>query len=159
MGQYVNDRPYAAGSFLSVAVAQVYGSALGGRCKERPALAEAPLPLTAAVHGLPGRGGETLIRNLFEPLGYAVSAREIPLDPAFPEWGAGRYFDVTLTATTRLCDLLGHLYVLMPVLDDQKHYFVGEEEVDKLLRHGAGWLADHPLRDEITRRYLRQGAA
>lgn len=32
LGQYVNDRPYAASSFLSVAIAQVFGSALQGRC-------------------------------------------------------------------------------------------------------------------------------
>jgi 3' terminal RNA ribose 2'-O-methyltransferase Hen1 len=47
------------------------------------------------------------------------------------------------------------LYVLIPVLDDEKHYWVGSDEVEKLLRHGEGWLALHPERDTIARRYLR----
>ena len=151
LGQYVNDRPYASGSFLSVALAQVYGSALGGRCKDRPELPDAPLPLSATVYGLPCRGGETFLRGLFEPLGYAVTAERLPLDDQFPQWGEGRYFHVTLAATTKLSDLLGHLYVLVPVLDDNKHYYVGEAEVDKLLRHGEGWLAGHALPGDTGR--------
>src|SRR5215831_14150504 len=47
LAQYVNDRPYTASSFLSVAIAQVFGSALQGRSKDRPELAGTPLPLTA----------------------------------------------------------------------------------------------------------------
>jgi 3' terminal RNA ribose 2'-O-methyltransferase Hen1 len=156
LGQYVNDRPYAAGSFLSVAIAQVYGSALGGRSNERPALVDQPIPLAATVHGLPCRGGEGFLRELFEPLGYDVTAQRLPLDENFSEWGEGRYFNVTLTATTKLADLLGHLYVLIPVLDDQKHYYVGQDELEKLLHRGEGWLGEHPLREEIARRYLNR---
>src|SRR5438094_4742615 len=153
--QYVNDRPYVASSFLSVAVAQVYGSALAGRSKDRPGLAETPIPLEARLAVLPCRGGEPFLRRLFEPLGYAVTAVRHPLDEQFPEWGEGPYHTVTLAATRRLHELLSHLYVLVPVLDNDKHYWVGEAEVEKLLRHGEGWLASHPERDAITRRYLK----
>ncbi|MFN8527070.1 MAG: 3' terminal RNA ribose 2'-O-methyltransferase Hen1 [Anaerolineae bacterium] len=153
--QYVNDRPYAASSFLSVAIAQVYGSALAGTCKDRPELAETPIPLEAVITALPCRGGETLLRRLFEPLGYTVSAQHAPLDPAYPSWGESAYYNVTLSHTVRLADLLTHLYVLIPVLDDEKHYYVGEPEVEKLLRHGEGWLSDHPEKALITRRYLK----
>ena len=153
--QYVNDRPYVASSFMSVAISDVYGTAMAGRSTERPALAEAAMPLVARVAVLPCRGGEEFLRRLFEPLGYAVTVIQHPLDGATPEWGASRYFRVELSATTRLSELLTHLYVLIPVLDDDKHYWVGADEVDKLLRHGAGWLAAHPERDGITRRYLR----
>jgi 3' terminal RNA ribose 2'-O-methyltransferase Hen1 len=153
--QYVNDRPYVASSFLSVAIAQVYGSALSGRCKDRPALADAPLPLRAKLAVLPCRGGEGFLRRLFEPLGYAVAARRHPLDERFPEWGEGPYFTAELSACCRLRELLSHLYVLVPVLDDDKHYWVGEAEVEKLLRHGEGWLAAHPEREQIARRYLK----
>jgi 3' terminal RNA ribose 2'-O-methyltransferase Hen1 len=155
LDQYVNDRPYVASSFLSVAVARVFGSALAGRCADRPELAETPLPLMARLAALPCRGGDVLLRRLFEPLGYAVAATRHPLDPAFPDWGDSRVFSVALAATTRLRDLLTHLYVLVPVLDDDKHYWVGDDEVDKLLRHGAGWLAEHPEREQIARRYLK----
>jgi 3' terminal RNA ribose 2'-O-methyltransferase Hen1 len=159
LAQYVNDRPYVASSFLSVAIAQVYGSALAGTCKGKEELAEAPLPLTARLSALPcRRGGEPFLRRLFEPLGYAVSATRHPLDEQFPEWGEAPYFTVELAATIRLADLLSHLYVLVPVLDDEKHYWVSADEVEKLVRHGAGWLATHPEKEQIAARYLkRQG--
>ncbi|HJT78099.1 MAG TPA: 3' terminal RNA ribose 2'-O-methyltransferase Hen1, partial [Gemmataceae bacterium] len=131
------------------------GSALAGRSKERPELAGTSLPLEARLAVLPCRGGEGFLRRLFEPLGYAVSARRHPLDEHFPEWGESAYYTVTLRADCRLCDLLTHLYMLVPVLDDDKHYWVGEDEVEKLLRHGEGWLAAHPEREAIARRYLK----
>jgi 3' terminal RNA ribose 2'-O-methyltransferase Hen1 len=152
---YVNDRPYAASSFLSVAIAEVYSSALNGRSKDRPELVDTPLPLHVRIGVLPSRGGEPLLRRLFEPLGYSISAEGYILDEEFPEWGMSRYLTVELTHTIPLRSLLTHLYVLIPVLDDEKHYWVGEDEVEKLLRHGEGWLAAHPERELITRRYLK----
>jgi 3' terminal RNA ribose 2'-O-methyltransferase Hen1 len=153
--QYVSDRPYAASSFLSVAIARVFGSALAGRSKGRQTLADSPLPLLARVSALPCRGGEGFLRSLFEPLGYEVTASRQPLDSRFPAWGESAYFNVELSARCRLSDLLTHLYVLVPVLDDDKHYWVGEAEVEKLLRHGEGWLAAHPQREAIAYRYLK----
>lgn len=154
--QYVNDRPYVASSFLSVAIAQVYGSALAGRSKDKPELVETALPLTAKLVVLPCRSGETFLRRLFEPVGYTVTAQHHALDAEFPDWGESPYFTVELQGTVRLQDLLSHLYVLLPVLDDEKHYWVGDEEVDKLLRHGEGWLASHPEREVIAKRYLKR---
>jgi 3' terminal RNA ribose 2'-O-methyltransferase Hen1 len=155
LDQYVNDRPYVASSFLSVAIARVYNTALGGRSKERPELVEQPLPLRARIAALPCAGGEGLLRRLFEPLGYAVHAIDHPLDEQFPEWGESRYFTVELECEMRLRELLAHLYVLVPVLDAEKHYWVGEDEVEKLLRRGEGWLASHPERELIVNRYLK----
>lgn len=155
LAQYVNDRPYVASSFLSVAVSQVFRSALAGQSKDRPELAAAAIPLEARLAAVPCRGGESFLRGLFEPLGWAVEATAHPLDPAMPGFGDSRYFTVTLTGTRRLAELLAHLYVLVPVLDDEKHYWVGDDEVEKLLRHGEGWLATHPMREVITRRYLK----
>jgi 3' terminal RNA ribose 2'-O-methyltransferase Hen1 len=152
--QYVNDRPYVASSFLSVAIAQVYGSALSGRSRERAELVEMPLPLSAKIAVLPCRGGEALLRRLFEPLDYTVTAQRHALNERFPEWGDSPYFTVELAGTQRLQELLSHLYVLIPVLDDEKHYWVGSDEVEKLLRHGAAWLSGHPERELIANRYL-----
>ena len=154
--QYVNDRPYVASSHLSVAIASVFGSALAGNSKERPELAELAIPLEARISVVPSREGEDLIRKLFEPLGYTVETQGHPLDGRFPEWGDSPYFSVGLTAESRLRDLLAHLYVLLPVLDDDKHYWVGDDEVAKLLRFGEGWLNRHPQRDLISRRYLKR---
>jgi 3' terminal RNA ribose 2'-O-methyltransferase Hen1 len=153
--QYVNDRPYVASSFLSVAISQVFGTAMTGRSRDRQELADTQIPLEATIAVLPCRGGEPLLRRLFEPLGYVVDAQRHVLDPAFPEWGDSRYFTVTLTATKRVADLLRHIYVLVPVLDDSKHYWVGDAEVEKLLSKGEDWLAAHPERELIARRYLR----
>jgi 3' terminal RNA ribose 2'-O-methyltransferase Hen1 len=141
---------------MSVALAQVYGSALTGQSRERPALAATALPLTARLAVVHCRGGETILHQLFAPLGYTVTAESHPLDAAFPEWGASNFFTVSLTGTMRLVTLLTHLYVLLPVLDDEKHYWIGEDEVAKLLRRGEGWLAQHPERALITQRYLRR---
>ncbi len=153
--QYVNDRPYVASSFLSVAIAEVYGTALAGNCKTRPELAEQPLPLQARLAVIPSSGSEKLIRALFEPLGYQVTVQGHILDEKFPEWGQSNLFTVDLSAELRLKDLLAHIYVLAPVLDDSKHYFVGEDEVNKLLARGEGWLQGHPARELIVERYLR----
>jgi 3' terminal RNA ribose 2'-O-methyltransferase Hen1 len=155
LDQYVNDRPYVASSFLSVAINDVFGTAMGGRSKERPELAATAIPLLARVAVLPCRGGEGFLRRLFEPLGYAVSAVAHPLDETDPESPPSRYFTVELSATKLVSELLSHLYVLVPVLDDEKHYWVGLDEVQKLLRHGEGWLASHPERETIAQRYLR----
>ncbi|MEO8972143.1 MAG: 3' terminal RNA ribose 2'-O-methyltransferase Hen1 [Ktedonobacteraceae bacterium] len=153
--QYVNDRPYAASSFLSVAIAEVFGTALQGRCAKRPALVDQPLPLEANITVVPCRGGEVLLKQLFEPLGYSVTAKQHMLDEYHPEWGMSPYYSISLQNTCRLCELLTHLYVLIPVLDDDKHYWIGEDEVEKLLRHGKGWLEKHPERELIARRYLK----
>lgn len=154
LAQYVNDRPYVASSLLSVAMAEVFGSAMAGRSGERPETAATAIDLEATLPVLPCRGGEDVITRLFVPLGYEVEAHRLPLDEQFPEWGESAYFHVRLRATVRLANLLSHLYVLIPVLDDEKHYYVGDDEVDKLLARGAGWLPWHPEKNLITDRYL-----
>jgi 3' terminal RNA ribose 2'-O-methyltransferase Hen1 len=155
LDQYVNDRPYVASSFLSVAIARVFTTALAGKSKARPELAEKALPLRAHLSALPCAGGDGILRRLFEPLGYVVHAVNHPLDEKFPEWGDSRYFTVDLDGELRLQDLLSHLYVLVPVLDAEKHYWVGDAEVEKLLRRGEGWLPGHPDRELIVNRYLK----
>jgi 3' terminal RNA ribose 2'-O-methyltransferase Hen1 len=155
LAPYVNDRPYATSSFMSVVLGKVFSTAMAGRSKERPELAMQAIPLEARLPVTPCRGGGEIARRLFEPLGYEVTTETIPLDPRFPAWGDSRYLDLTLTATVTLKALLGHLYVLLPVLDDDKHYWVGPDEIDKLLRRGGDWLSSHPDRELITHRYLR----
>ncbi|GHH84764.1 3' terminal RNA ribose 2'-O-methyltransferase Hen1 [Streptomyces sulfonofaciens] len=154
LAQYVNDRPYAASSLFAVALGGVFSSAMKGRCKARPDLVDQPLPLRIEVPVLPAAGGPALVRALFEPLGWTVTAEPVPLDAAFPSWGDSRYVRLVLEGDQRLARALCHLYVLLPVLDDAKHYWVASDEVDKLLRAGEGWLPGHPEQVLITRRYL-----
>lgn len=143
LAEYVNDRPYAASSLMSVALVTVFKTALEGL---KPELAQTPIPLTAELPAVPARGGEELVHKLFAPLGYEVATSDI---------GSRCHVGLTLTATIRLSALLTHLYVLLPVLDDEKHYWVDAAEIEKLLRRGEGWLDTHPERELITRRYLK----
>lgn len=158
LAEYVNDRPYVASSFLSVALVTVLGSAMAATCNDHEQLAAAAIPLTAWLPVVPAPGGEELVRGLFEPLGYRVEVEPIELDATYPQWGESRYVGLRLSGECRLADLLTHLYVLIPVLDDDKHYWVDDAEIEKLMRRGAGWLPAHPERDLIVRRYLKRQA-
>ncbi|MYT28143.1 3' terminal RNA ribose 2'-O-methyltransferase Hen1 [Streptomyces sp. MspMP-M5] len=154
LGRYVNDRPYAASSLLAVALRSVFASAMRAQCAARPELARQPLPLRIEVPVLPARGGAGLVERLFGPLGWSVRAEPLPLDETFPEWGDSRYVRLVLEGKRELARALRHLYVLLPVLDDAKHYWVTPDEVDKLLRAGEGWLEHHPEQQLIVGRYL-----
>lgn len=156
MDQYVNDRPYAASSFLAVGMGRAWREAIAGQSKDRQNLADTAIPLEAHVTPLPARGGAGLVRDLFAPLGYEFIVEPIPLDQVRTDWGDSPYVALTLKATTRLSALLTHLYVLIPVLDDRKHYFVGDDELQKLMAKGDGWLAEHPLKELIVSRYLKR---
>ncbi|GHH81558.1 3' terminal RNA ribose 2'-O-methyltransferase Hen1 [Streptomyces capitiformicae] len=155
LAQYVNDRPYAASSLLAVALSGVFSSAMSGRCNARPDAPAEARPLRIEIPALPARGGPDLVVKLFQPLGWTVTAEAVPLDTEFPEWGDSRYVRLVLESQSlTLAEALRHLYVLLPVLDDAKHYWVAPDEVDKLLRAGEGWLPDHPEQKLITSRYL-----
>ncbi len=151
---YVNDRAYVASSFMSVAIGKVFGTALAGNCKHRPQLVDTPIMLTTQIACVPSKGGSDLIKGLFEPLGYQIEVERYPLDDAFPQWGDSYYYSVELTQEIKLQELLRHLYILIPVLDKEKHYYIGEAEVEKLLSKAGSWLPEHPLKDLITQRYL-----
>ncbi len=154
--QYVNDRPYGANSFLSVAIGRLFTTALSGKSKERPELAAAPISLIAKLPVIAVRGGEDLVRRLFEPLGYKMQVTRLPLDEQFPEWGESPYVSLEISASVPLQTLLTHLYMLIPVLDNEKHYWVGEDEIEKLLKRGEGWLGQHPEKELIVARYLKR---
>lgn len=143
--QYVNDRPYAANSYLAVAIAEAFGTAMGGRSRERQELADAAIPLEIEVPAV--RGPADLVERFFAPLGWTVTATPI---------ASGRYVDLRLEGTQRLRDALSHVYVLLPALDDRKHFWVGEQELETILARGEGWLAEHPERDAILSRSVRR---
>ena len=148
---YVTDRPYVAGSLLSVAITRTLGSALAGQSADRPDRVDEVMPLVATLAAVHAPGGDWTIRHAFEPLGYVVT-----IDWSEGEAGAmPTVARVTLQGDQTVRDLLRHLFILVPVVDGSKHYYVGVDEVDKLLRHGEGWLASHPERDWVVHRYLR----
>ncbi|HEX9996074.1 MAG TPA: hypothetical protein VGB45_02950, partial [Abditibacterium sp.] len=126
LAQYVNDRPYVASSFLSVAIAGVLRSALNGVCKELPELATLEIPLEIQIEGVPC--SEETARNLFEPLDCEVSVEKFALN-GNSAWGDAPFVRLHLKTRKRLSEMLAHLYVLLPVMDDDKHYYIGEDEV------------------------------
>jgi 3' terminal RNA ribose 2'-O-methyltransferase Hen1 len=152
--QYVNDRPYVASSFMSVAIAKAFSTALNGKCKDKPELVEIVMPFEISIASLPSpKGGERLIRKFFEPLGYEVNLTRHPLDTKF-DWGESRYYSLTLKGSKTTQEVLSHLYVLIPALDNDKHYFIDKSEIEKLLEKGGDWLREHPEREQIVQRYL-----
>ena len=155
LGQYVNDRPYVASSFMSVALSKAFSTAMNGKCSNKPDLVKIKMPFEVNISVLPApKGGEHLIRKLFEPLGYEVTVVRHVLDEKFKDWGESKYYTVKLANTITTQELLQHLYVLIPALDNDKHYYVSQNEIEKLLEKGKGWLSSHPEKEEITRRYL-----
>ena len=155
LDHYVNDRPYAASSFLSVALARTLRDTMAGRAPAREELAETEIPLELTISPIPCRGGDEIVRRIFEPLGYAVALQSVPLDEENPNWGDSPYKTLQLKGQMRLADAITHLYVLIPVLDNAKHYWVGDDEVKKLISRGGEWLQAHPDRDLIAHRYLK----
>lgn len=153
LAQYVNDRPYVASSFLSTAISKTYGTALGGNCKHNQNLAQKKINLEAKISVIPARGGQDSLKELFEPLGYKVDVIHHPMIKK--NFGEGHYYTLTIKKKTCLVDLLRHVYILIPVLNNNKHYWVGKDEVDKLLTKGKGWLEEHPNKEKIVSRYLK----
>lgn len=143
--QYVNDRPYTASSFLSSAMLAFFSTAMSGRSKERQEVADSEIPLEFELPVLRMKSGEEFVRGLFEPLGYELEFVAV----------GGKFVTLKGKITTRIRDFLTHLYILIPVVDDDKHYYVDKNEIDKLLNRAKDWLPTHPLKDAIIRKFLR----
>ncbi len=155
LDQYVNDRPYVASSLVSVALNVAFSTAMAGRAKQKAERFAERMHWQITLPAVACDAGEKLITNVFAPLGYTVVTTRLPLDPQFPAWGQANLYTVTLEGEQTVPDVLNHLYVLLPVLDNTKHYYVAEDEITKLLDRGGAWLATHSERELIARRYLR----
>ena len=152
---YVNDRPYSSNSFLTTAISKAFGSALNGSCKAKPELPALPLPFSVHLASVKVDGDISLLDKLFSPLGYALAYEQLPLDVRFPSWGLSKYVNLTLTHTLPLQDLLRHIYILLPVLDNDRHFWISQQDIAVLMEKGQGWLENHPERELITRRYFK----
>jgi 3' terminal RNA ribose 2'-O-methyltransferase Hen1 len=152
---YVNDRPYSSNSFLTTAISKAFGSALNGRCNAMPELPGQPLPFSVHLASVKVDGEAALVEKLFGPLGYQVTYEQLPLDERFPAWGPSKYVNLALTHTITLKELLSHLYILLPVLDNDRHFWISQSDIGVLLQKGQGWLDNHPEREFITRRYFK----
>lgn len=152
---YVNDRPYVNSSFMSSAIAKIFSSALNGKCNAKPTLVNQALPLEATLSVLRVNTHIDMIEQVFAPLGYTITVEHHPLETTLPAWGYSQYITLTLKHTLPLQTLLSHLYVLCPVFDNDKHYWVSANDIETLLKKGESWLAAHPENEWITHRYLK----
>ena len=143
--QYVNDRPYTASSFISSAMLHFFSTAMSGRSKERQEVADIAIPIEFELPVLRAKGGEESIRGLLEPLGYALEIEQL----------RGNYFHVEGKITAQIKDVLTHLYILIPVIDNDKHYYVDKNEIGKLTNRAKDWLPTHPLKETIIQKFLR----
>jgi len=154
---YVNDRPYVVSSFTSSAISNVFSSALNGRCTGRQELVEVAMPVEVRLSVIRATAGQEGLQRVFGPLGYTVEATRFVLDEQFSAWGDSPYHDLQLThPAITIQTLLSHLYVLLPVFDNERHFYVSDSDVEILLKKGEGWLATHPEKDWIVRRYLKR---
>src|SRR5262249_57387768 len=78
LAEYVNDRPYVASSFLSVALVNVFKTAMAGTCRGFEELAASAIPLEVWLPVGPAPGGGPLVRRLFEPLRFTTEVGPIP---------------------------------------------------------------------------------
>ena len=149
LDQYVNTRPFVANSILSVAINKSFAQSMAGKSKDRQALADQQLSFEACLGPVACQGDGEFISSLFEPLGYTVSIASLGNDDV------SNLYSIKISASIRLSELLNQLYVLIPVLDNSKHWWVDQDEVENLFNKGAHWLAQHPMREVITRRALK----
>ena len=154
--QYINDREFVVSSLFCSYIRSALGTALNGRTLEEylPWVNHA-FELNVGFGPVASDLSDLVFRKLFEPLGYQVNIVRGQADYQFKlkDKSSARFIDLQRAVT--LQNALKHLFVLIPVLDNYKHYFMDEREIEKLQRYGEGWLENHPLNEVIIKRFLR----
>jgi 3' terminal RNA ribose 2'-O-methyltransferase Hen1 len=153
---YINDREFAVSSIFCSFIRSALGTALNGQPKEEHLKwVNHPFSFNFEFGPVVSSLSDEKLMNLFEPIGYEVTINRPEIEYSFPikTKSSARYLSIKGMKT--LQEGLRHLFVLIPVIDNYKHYFIDEKEIEKLERYGEGWLEQHPLRDLIYRQALR----
>lgn len=154
--QYINDREFVTSSLFCSYARSALGTALNGRPKEEYSeWVNHAFNLTISFGPVASDLPDAVINDLFEYLGYEVTIERGQADYRFQlkERSSARFISISGLSTVQAA--LKQLFVLIPVLDNYKHYYLSEQEIDKLQRYGEGWLDRHPLRELIIKRSLR----
>ncbi|MCK1992095.1 3' terminal RNA ribose 2'-O-methyltransferase Hen1 [Peribacillus muralis] len=153
---YINDREFAVSSIFCSLIRSALGTALNGQPKEEHAeWVNHPFSFQFDFGPVVSTLSDNQLRELFEPIGYEVSITRPDIQYSFDMKDRSSTRTVSLKGLKTLQEGLRHLFVLIPVIDNYKHYYIDEKEIDKLERYGEGWLDDHPMRDFIYRQSLR----
>lgn len=149
--QYVNPRQYLSGSLLSGAITKVFASAIKGVCEEKPELVDKVFNYEMEITSFSCRLNPDYIEKLFLPLGY-----EIDFTKPSGQYSeiAQQFGNLKLIARTTLQKLLSQLFILLPVFDRQLHFWIGESQLEKFIRHSTGWLENHPEKSFIINEYF-----
>ncbi|WP_427137686.1 3' terminal RNA ribose 2'-O-methyltransferase Hen1 [Psychrobacillus psychrodurans] len=153
---YINDREFAVSSIFISLIRSALGTALNGQPKEEYIKwVDHRFPFVFSFGPVATELSEQDTRNLFEPLGYDVDIEYAETDYSFRLKEKSSACYITLSGHTSLQKGLQQLFLLIPVLDNYKHYFIDESEIEMLKRYGEGWLEDHPQKEFIIRKALR----
>lgn len=153
--QYVNPRQFLSGSLLASAIAKVFASAIKGICEERSELAQKPFNFEIEIANFSCRLKPEYVERLFAPLGYEI--KFVPLTNQYAE-RTMQFGNLRLSAKATLRNILSQLFILLPVFDRQIHFWIGEDQLEKFVRHAKGWLENHPEKRFIINEYFWQAA-
>ncbi|MFF2588046.1 3' terminal RNA ribose 2'-O-methyltransferase Hen1 [Peribacillus butanolivorans] len=156
INHYINDREFAVSSIFCSLIRSALGTALNGQPKEEHTeWVNHPFSFQFEFGPVVSSLSDNQLKDLFEPIGYEVMITRPEIEYSFQikDKSSARY--ISLKGMKTLQDGLRHLFVLIPVIDNYKHYYIDEKEIEKLERYGDGWLKDHPMRDYIYRQSLR----
>lgn len=154
--QYINDREFAVSSLFCSYIKSALATALNGKPKDDfIKWVDYKFDLILGFGPVASDLPDAVIESIFTPIGYEVKIERGITDYSFKlkSRSSARY--INLTGRQTLQNAIRHLFILIPVLDNYKHYYMDKSEVDKLERYGTGWLDDHPMRDLIIKRALK----
>ncbi|MBO1912395.1 hypothetical protein J4G37_47305, partial [Microvirga sp. 3-52] len=142
---YINDREFAVSSIFTSLIRSALGTALNGQPKEEYIeWVDHPFSFEFSFGPVVSDLSDAEIQGLFEPLGYRVDIEYGETDYSFQLKTRSSARFLMISGTVTLQKALQQLYVLIPVMDNYKHYFIDEAEIEKIKRYGDGWLDDHP---------------
>ena len=154
--QYINDREFVVSSLFCSYIRPALGTALNGKPKADYAdWVEHVFPLEVTFGPVASNLPDAVIESLFTALGYEADIERGAAEYTFDLKSRSSVRNIRVSGQATLQQMLRQLFILMPVLDDYKHYYIGTEEIDKLQRYGEGWLQDHPQQELIIKRALR----
>jgi 3' terminal RNA ribose 2'-O-methyltransferase Hen1 len=152
---YINDREFAVSSLFITTIRKALGTALNGKPDEAYAeWVDHPFEIELSFGPVSTDLRDHELAELFEPIGYQVDIQRGV--SVLREKSSARF--VTISGSQTVQNALKHVSILIPVIDNYKHYFLDEREVEKLDRYGEGWLESHPLKQLIVKRALRFNA-
>ncbi|WIM41190.1 3' terminal RNA ribose 2'-O-methyltransferase Hen1 [Paenibacillus sp. PK4536] len=154
--QYINDRELVVSSLFCSYIRPALGTALNGKPKaDYIDWVEHPFTLHMSMGPVASDLPDSMIESLFQPLGYEVQMERGEIDYSFDLKNRSTVRHIQISGQQTLQHMLRQLYILIPVLDNYKHYYISDDEIERLQRYGEGWLSTHPQHDLIIKRSLR----